>query len=99
MTVGSCRAYFQLNGIEAGDLVSGVRAFKLNFGEDATGILSTTNYTNLTNSVYDLQGRKVLSERTVRSTSGRSQGENCQLSTVNLKKGVYIYKGKKVVIK
>jgi hypothetical protein len=83
MSIGSCRAIFQLNGIEAGDpsepQQGNVRAFKLNFGEDATGILSTTNYTNLTNSVYDLQGRKLNGKPT--------------------QKGVYIYKGKKVVIK
>ena len=83
MSIGSCRAIFRLNGIVAGDpsepQQGNVRAFKLNFGDDATGILSTTNYTNLTNSVYDLQGRKLNGKPT--------------------QKGVYIYNGKKVVIK
>ena len=83
MSIGSCRAIFQLNGIVADDpsepQQGNVRAFKLNFGDDATGILSTTNYTNYTNSVYDLQGRKL---------SGKP-------ST----KGVYINNGKVIIIK
>jgi len=32
-SVGAFRAYFQLNGIEAGDPANGVRAFRLNFGD------------------------------------------------------------------
>ena len=62
--------------------------FQLNNGITATGI-TTTNYTNFTNSDnawYDMQGRKVA---------------NGQWSMVNgqLKKGLYIYNGKKRVIK
>lgn len=59
ITIGSCRAYFQLNGITAGDKSTEVRAFNLNFDDDATGI-STINIENLTNdggAWYDLKGR------------------------------------------
>ena len=71
MTINSFRAYFQLNnGITAGELANPgnpeqgtqqVRAFVLNFGEGETGILSTTNFTNFTNSStwYTLDGRKL----------------------------------------
>ena len=73
------RAYFDLSPAAAG-----VRAFNLNFGEDdATGIVSTTNLTNYTNSAgagwYDLSGRKLSGKPT--------------------KKGLYINNGRKVVIK
>jgi hypothetical protein len=93
-TIGAFRAYFKLkNGLEADNdpdsdngqgSNTGVRAFSLNFGDDdATGIISTTNFTNYTNSAgagwYDLSGRK--------------------LSDKPTQKGVYIYNGKKRVIK
>ena len=102
--INAFRAYFQLNnGITAGTPKSGqqqVRAFYLNFGEDeeTTGI-TTTNYTNFTNSDnawYDMQGRKV-----ARSASPLGSSKNGQWSMVNgqLKKGLYIHNGKKVVIK
>ena len=94
MNIGSFRAYFRLNnGLTAGlpdpdpDDGSGsvnIRAFKLNFGneEETTGIISTTNYTNYTNSAgagwYDLSGRKLQGKPTA--------------------KGIYIYNGKKRVI-
>ena len=59
MTIGSFRAYFQLNGITVEDFAR-ARMF---FGEDdeATGIFSTTNLTNDTNSGawYDLSGRRL----------------------------------------
>ena len=59
MTIGAMRAYFQLNGITVEDFAR-ARMF---FGEDdeATGIFSTTNLTNYTNSDtwYDLSGRRL----------------------------------------
>ena len=70
MTVGSCRAVFALNGLTADEpndqttnsqTTNPVRAFKLNFGDESTGI-TTTNYTNDTNSDgawYDMQGRRL----------------------------------------
>lgn len=78
-SVKAFRAYFDLSPAAAG-----VRDFVLNFDEDdATGIISTTNYTNFTNSAgagwYDLSGRKLSGKPT--------------------KKGLYINNGRKVVIK
>ncbi len=60
MTVGSCRALFRLGG----DAVAQVRAFNINFGDEdeETGILSTTDDTNFTDSDdawYTLDGRKL----------------------------------------
>lgn len=74
-TVNACRAYFLLkNELTAGDpQTSGVRAFKLNFGDEATGIAEVEQHSH-PSSWYTLDGRPVL-------------------------KGLYIYKGKKVVVK
>ena len=60
--IGAQRAFFRLKGIAAGDTHNQARAFVLNFGDsETTGILSTTNLTNYTNSDawYDLSGRKL----------------------------------------
>lgn len=60
-SIGAQRAYFQIG-------TNSVRAFNLNFGDDeVTGIHSTTNLTNYTNSGawYDLSGRK-LNEKPVK---------------------------------
>ena len=61
--MNACRAYFQLKqGLTAGEPANGVRAFVLNFGDDeTTGIISTTNYTNDTNSDawFTLDGRRL----------------------------------------
>ena len=85
--IGPFRAYFRLNhGLSCGEPANGsdnIRGFNLSFGDDdATGIISTTNYTNYTNSAgagwYDLSGRKLQGKPTA--------------------KGVYIYNGKKRVI-
>jgi hypothetical protein len=74
------RAFFQLK-----DVPAGVRSFALNIDGETTGIsLTPTNYTNDTNSVYDLQGRQIVNRKSV----------NRQFS-----KGVYIQNGKKVVVK
>ena len=87
-TIGAFRAYFQLNGITAGDKNSLVRAFNLNFGDDTTGIenVQSSMFNVQSNDAwYDLSGRKI----------------NSQLSTVTsqLKKGLYIHNGRKVAIK
>ena len=65
------RAYFQLNnGLTCGDPTNpnAARQFVLNFGdENTTGIISTTNFTNYTNSAgawYDMQGRKLSAQPT-----------------------------------
>lgn len=57
-SIGACRAYFHVDLGESAN----IRAFVLNFGEDeTTGILSTTNFTNVTNvnAWYDLSGRRL----------------------------------------
>ncbi len=80
--INAFRGYFH---VDLTGSVNAVRAFVLNFGDEdfATGIISTTNLTNYTNSAgagwFDLQG--------------------CKLSGKPTKKGVYINNGKKVVIK
>ena len=90
MTIKSCRAYFLLKGIKAGDpsQPNSIRAFNLNFDDDTTtDIILNMNRTNNTNSDdawYDLQGRKIA---------------NGKLSNGQLPKGVYINNGRKVVIK
>ena len=87
MTIGSCRAYFQLNGITAGDLPSaGVRAFVLNFGDEdeQTGIAGPTPapspaWEGKGCAWYSLDGRRLNSKPTQR--------------------GVYVNNGRKIVIK
>ena len=80
------RAYFTLNGIEAGDPASaGARAFVLNFGDgdESTGIISIDNgqliIDNSMNAWYTLDGRRLTGKPTT--------------------KGLYINNGKKIVIK
>ena len=85
-TINAFRGYFHVDLDDVAPVPggSGVRAFVLNFGdEEATGIISTTNLTNYTNSAgagwYAIDGRKLSGKPT--------------------KKGVYIHNGNKVVIK
>ena len=61
-TLGACRAYFH---VDINGDANAVRQFVLNFGDsETTGILSTTNLTNYTNSDawYDLSGRRLSSK-------------------------------------
>jgi hypothetical protein len=67
MTLNACRAYFQLYGIEAGDIV----ASRLFFGEDdPTGILSLSkepgNQGNKPVDYYTLDGRKLSGKPTTK---------------------------------
>jgi hypothetical protein len=70
--------------------INAFRAFVLNFGDndETTGIVDIEhgilNMEHSDNAVYDLQGRRVASSML-----------NVQSSM--LKKGIYIYKGKKVI--
>ena len=62
-SIGAFRAYFELNS------GASARAFVLNFGEsETTGILSTTNLTNFTNSDawYDLSGCRLNAKPTAK---------------------------------
>ena len=85
MTVGACRAVFQLhNGITAGDPASSANArrFVLNFGDgETTGIISIDAEANssLKEGWYSLDGRRL---------TGKPS-----------RAGVYINNGKKIVIK
>ena len=89
MTINACRAYFQLNGITAGDTSPNpseggehVREFKLNFGDEESQGITTTDFTDYTDSDgawFDMQGRKLDGKPT--------------------KAGLYINNGVKVVIK
>jgi hypothetical protein len=81
MSLGSCRAYFQLKGITAGDVSTTRMTFEDN---ETTGIVEAeansslfTHHSSLSD-WYDLSGRKVSKPTT---------------------KGLYIHKGRKVVIK
>ena len=83
MTIGSCRAYFQLNDLTAGDPTAGVRAFVLKFEEDETdGIWEIKNeklkIKNEDGGWYDLSGRKL-------------DGKPTQ-------QGIYIHNGRKKVM-
>ena len=86
MTIGAFRAYFELgDGITAGDLANGIRAFSLNFGEgegETTGIIPVdgSGFTvHGADAWYSLDGRKL-------------DGKPSHV-------GVYINNGRKVVIK
>ena len=58
MTIGAFRAYFELgDGITAGDLANGIRAFSLNFGEGESTGITTTNYTNPSDAWYTIDGQ------------------------------------------
>ena len=82
MTIGSCRGHFRLEGIEAGDLPSGVREFKMNFDGDPTGIVDVRSQmsdgrSQMSDEYYDLQGRKLSGKPT--------------------QKGIYIHNGVVVI--
>jgi len=60
-TIGAQRAYFKIGG-DGALLARRLTAFNIDFGDDeATGIISTTNYTNDTNSDawFTLDGRRL----------------------------------------
>ena len=83
MQIGSCRAYFQLNGITAGDPSSPVKAFVLNFGgeeKEVNGVKEVNASLEVNDdSWYSIDGRKL-------------QGKPTQ-------RGIYINNGKKIVVK
>lgn len=85
MTINAFRAYFQLIGIEAGDPAASVRNFVLNFEEDEviTGIEELTHTSDLS----------PLTSDTWFTLDGRSLNGKPSV------RGLYIYKGKKVIIK
>ncbi len=67
-TIGAQRAYFKIGG-DGAALARRLTAFNIDFGDDeATGIISTTNYTNDTNSDawFTLDGRKLSGKPSVK---------------------------------
>ena len=86
VTVGPFRAYFQLDGITAGDLANGVRQFVLNFGDGKqTGIISAEANSSLFTLRSSLQDWFTIDGR--------------PLSGKPTQRGVYINKGKKIMVK
>lgn len=59
MNINAFRAYFQLNGITAGDLPGSVKAFNLNFGEERPTLVSLPSGREAAGEWYDLGGRKL----------------------------------------
>ena len=86
-SLGAQRAYFKLSGITAGDKAAGVRSFVLDFGDgETTGI-------------KDINLPPGGSQPSVwRGASGYTL-DGRKLSTQPVQKGIYIYNGKKVIIK
>ena len=67
-TIGAQRAYFKIGG-DGAALARRLTAFNIDFGDDeATGIISTTNYTNDTNSDawFTLDGRRLSAKPSVK---------------------------------
>ena len=59
MVIGSCRAYFKINGI------SRARSCILNFGESVTTIIHNTPFTNEAGAWFSLDGRRLNSKPTM----------------------------------
>lgn len=67
MTIGSCRAYFQLNGLTAGELAAGVKAIQLNFGDgETTAIDLIPSDKDADGSWYTIDGRALNAQPTLR---------------------------------
>ena len=92
MTIGTFRAYFQLNGITAGDSASGINNFVLNFGDDTTGIVDA---------IVDADLKSASQESGI--SNPLQQGwytlDGRQLNGKPSRAGVYINGGKKKVVK
>ena len=86
MTIGSCRAYFRLNGITAGT-PAGVRAFNLDFGNENTGIHEITDPTPNPSPAWEGSGCAWY------TLDGR------RLTGQPAQRGVYVRNGQKIVIK
>ena len=85
LVVNSFRAYFQLNkGLTLSDPVSGVRSFVLNFGDEGTQVTGISQ-TEITEITDKADGWYTIDGR--------------KLSEKPTVKGLYIYNGRKVMIK
>ncbi len=62
MSIGSCRAYFQLDGQTEGELAAGVKAIRLNFDDSAATAIEAVNageQTTVDGAIYNLSGQRV----------------------------------------
>ena len=85
-TIGACRTMFQLNGITMDEVKRIESNIGLTYDATPTGISTIGQSDNLQSydeAIYDLSGRKV---------------SNGKLSNGQMPKGIYIYKGKKIVM-
>ncbi len=98
--VAPFRAYFVANTPEAAvekNLIIAVDSKPIPTGIKNAALMNDEYYKD--NTVYDLQGRKVIVQPL--PTSPKERRTNSQLSTLNsqLKKGIYIINGKKTVVR
>ena len=83
--IGAQRAFFQLEGIEAGEATTGVKHYVLDLdGDDPTSINEELRVKNEESGWFDLSGRQIV---------------NCKLSNCKLPKGIYIHNDKKIIVK
>ena len=87
MTLGACRAYFQLKGLTAAD-VSGARMSFEEGNDEVTSLNLTPALSQGEGAWYTLDGRKV--------ANGQKPSQRHTL-TERIAKGLYIHHGKKVV--
>ena len=89
MTLGACRAYFQLNnGLTAADVSSGARMSFEEGNDEVTSLNLTPALSQGEGAWYTLDGRKV--------ANGQKPSQRHTL-TERIAKGLYIHHGKKVV--
>ena len=88
MTLGACRAYFQLKGITAADVSSGARISFEEGNDEVTSLNLTPALSQGEGAWYTLDGRKV--------ANGQKPSQRHTL-TERIAKGLYIHHGKKVV--
>lgn len=87
MAIGAFRAYFNLNGITAGDLPNGANGIILNFNDEGTGIISI-----LDGSIRNVNGNNIPANQ-----DWSTLGGTC-LNGKPTAKGIYIHHGRKVVV-
>jgi hypothetical protein len=87
MTIGSCRAYFQLRDLTVADPAGDpIRNFLLNFNDDeVTGIATVDSNSQLSTLNSQLQGWYTL--------------QGVKLAEKPVEQGIYLFNGKKVLIK
>ena len=87
-TIGICRAYFELNGLVAGEKISEARAIVMNFNEETSGIVD-----------MDFKSACRESENSNRFQHGWFTLDGRSLNGKPTECGIYIHNGMKVVIR